>query len=216
VFQVYQKRREKVLKMMNISGYLEGHLLLSIPKENQETMMNKGVLLVCKHDAHGAMGFVLNQELDSVFLSEVLPQMDDYVEDESWTELGRVMDDACPSVFWGGPLDGHRTFVVHSLDYRLPSTVVFGEEYGITSDCQVLKQVFASGDHRPEKHIIMLGYAGWKAGQLEKEIQEGMWLVIPATKAQIFDSMDKDLWEEAMQTLGIKEHDLLAAQGYLQ
>ncbi len=42
---------------------------------------------------------------------------------------------------------------------------------------------------------VFTGYTGWGPGQLEYEVEQGIWRVVPATSAQIF-SDGRDLWEQ--------------------
>jgi putative transcriptional regulator len=55
----------------------------------------------------------------------------------------------------------------------------------------------------PEKSLIMLGYAGWTAGQLEEEIQTSSWLMVEADTEILFDTPIHKKWETAVQRLGI-------------
>ena len=52
-----------------------------------------------------------------------------------------------------------------------------------------------SGD-RPCK--VFRGYAGWGPGQLEHEVEYGIWRAIPATAAEIFSNGD-NLWERLLR-----------------
>ena len=49
---------------------------------------------------------------------------------------------------------------------------------------------------------LALGYAGWTAGQLEKEIEAGSWLSIPATQTLIFGTPHENMWDVAVGSLG--------------
>ena len=42
---------------------------------------------------------------------------------------------------------------------------------------------------------VFTGYAGWGPGQLDYEVEQGVWRVVPATPEQIF-SDGRDLWEQ--------------------
>jgi putative transcriptional regulator len=47
--------------------------------------------------------------------------------------------------------------------------------------------------------VFFLGHAGWGAGQLENELAEGSWLLLPATSAHVFGDLDTvALWKLAM------------------
>ena len=46
-----------------------------------------------------------------------------------------------------------------------------------------------------EKFRVFTGYAGWGPDQLEAEMEEGAWIVLPATGEVLFDTPVQDLWE---------------------
>ena len=65
----------------------------------------------------------------------------------------------------------------------------------------------------PVRLRFLLGYAGWGALQLEHELAEGAWLLAPATAELVFATPAEDLWEVAIQSLGIDPSSLVPATG---
>lgn len=65
-----------------------------------------------------------------------------------------------------------------------------------------------------ENTFITLGYAGWSAGQLEKEIQDNIWLSDPAESHIIFDTPVKQRWNSAANLLGIDIDQLSSDVGH--
>jgi putative transcriptional regulator len=51
--------------------------------------------------------------------------------------------------------------------------------------------------------MILLGYSGWSASQLEGEIARGAWLPTPLDKSILFDVQPDDRWEAAFAMLGL-------------
>jgi putative AlgH/UPF0301 family transcriptional regulator len=49
------------------------------------------------------------------------------------------------------------------------------------------------------KFRAYLGYAGWAAGQLDFEIAQGGWHVVPADTATVFDKPAGDIWPELIR-----------------
>jgi putative transcriptional regulator len=60
---------------------------------------------------------------------------------------------------------------------------------------------------------VFLGYAGWAPGQLEREIAEGSWLVVPVDPALVFEESHERVWEQAVRSLGIEPATLVPSQG---
>ena len=71
-----------------------------------------------------------------------------------------------------------------------------------------------SSGHGPEKSIIALGYAGWEAGQLEKEMLLNTWLSIPVKLNLLFDLPYEKRWEIAVKTLGFDPNQLSTQIGH--
>jgi putative transcriptional regulator len=66
---------------------------------------------------------------------------------------------------------------------------------------------------RPRRATLALGYAGWGAGQLEREIQDNAWLTCDPDESLLFDA-DHDLkWARALAKLGVSASHLSAQSG---
>jgi putative transcriptional regulator len=48
-----------------------------------------------------------------------------------------------------------------------------------------------------------MGYSGWAADQLESEMEEGSWLVLPWEPGLVFTNDVDGLWERALARLGV-------------
>lgn len=55
----------------------------------------------------------------------------------------------------------------------------------------------------PKDYIVVLGYAGWSAGQLESEILNNSWLNTPVDQAILFKTPSRDRWQAATRLLGV-------------
>lgn len=179
--------------MVKTSGYLSGHIIAAIPSSSKDSLEN--VVAVCKHDEEGAMGFVLNQPLEGISLSDLIEQLSD--EDEDLPPIS--LND--PQVFWGGPVEIGRGFVLHSLDVNFEQTLPVDEEYGITANMAILKAII-TGQGAPKEYALFLGYIGWKPGQLEKELSK-KWFALPGSKDFIFNVPASHKWDIALKKIGL-------------
>ena len=55
----------------------------------------------------------------------------------------------------------------------------------------------------PQRPHCYSGYAGWAPGQLEREITEGSWIVIPVNAKVILDASPNDMWVKVLRDNGI-------------
>ncbi len=101
----------------------------------------------------------------------------------------------------GGPVEVSRGFVLHSIDYQSDSTVRVGEHYSITATLDILRTLAVG--HGPHKFILTLGYAGWRANQLEQEIQDNLWMIVDPTDEIIFNAPVEFRWRASMLSLGV-------------
>jgi putative transcriptional regulator len=51
--------------------------------------------------------------------------------------------------------------------------------------------------------MMVLGYAGWGPGQLDREIQEGSWLPVDLDPGLVFDIPFEDRWSAAFIAMGV-------------
>ena len=90
-------------------------------------------------------------------------------------------------VMLGGPCGRDRGYVLHTDDYWSPaSSLKVAEGVGLTDTREVL-DALGDRDRRPAGFVLALGYAGWGAGQLDAELEELSWYVVPADLADPFE-----------------------------
>lgn len=172
------------------SGYLTGQLLIAMPQMN-DPRFERTVIYICAHTADGAMGLVVNREIEALTFPDLLKQLNIDAE---------VVDDKI-QVLFGGPVETGRGFVLHSSDYVQNATMLVDKRVGLTATMEVLKDI-ASG-HGPRLNILALGYAGWGPGQLDAEIHANGWLSVPADDGLLFDHDLDNKWERALAKIGI-------------
>ncbi len=88
-------------------------------------------------------------------------------------------------VFFGGPVQTDRGFVLHRPVGDWQSTLAVNRDVGLTSSRDVLQAVGREG--QPREIMVTLGYSGWSAGQLEAELAQNAWLTVPAEPRILFD-----------------------------
>jgi putative transcriptional regulator len=177
-------------------GFLEGHFLIAMPGIKDDRFA-RSVVYVCAHSEEGAMGLIINQTQQMLF-PDLLIQLG--ILDEK--EAIRLPDSARNFVVRnGGPVDRSRGFVLHSGDYKVESSLPVSTDICLTATIDILRAI--SKGRGPQKALMALGYAGWGAGQLEKEIQENGWLTCPAHSDLLFDADMDSKYDRVVASLGI-------------
>lgn len=169
---------------------LTNQFLIAMPALGDPNFF-QSVSFICEHNDNGAIGIIINRPL-GINLSEVFDQLDIEVSDEKVKET---------PVFFGGPVNGDRGFVIHSPTEFWRSSLKISDEIFVTTSRDILEAI-ARGEG-PDKFLIALGYAGWAADQLEQEITDNAWLNCPVDTHILFDTPSNQQWEAAAKTLGI-------------
>ncbi len=160
------------------------------------------VTYVCAHNQEGAMGIIINRPMD-LHLNEILSQMNIEASDAQLNDV---------PVYDGGPVQRERGFVIHKPKGDWEAMLPVGDEIGVTTSRDVLAAV-AKGEG-PRDALIALGYAGWGAGQLEREIADNAWLSGPVDTRILFDLPHKQRWEAAAALLGVDFDRLSSETGH--
>ena len=170
--------------------YLTGKCLISMPNLDDERF-ERALIYICSHNQEGAMGFVVNKKIKEFSFADLAEQLP--------ITFSRQI--APIDLYQGGPLDKVRGFVLHSTDYLKGDSIATGGGIAISSSIDILTDIAAGNG--PAENLIALGYASWAPNQLEQEIINNSWLVVPSSPELIFKTKDEEKWQKAMDCLGI-------------
>jgi putative transcriptional regulator len=160
-----------------------GRLLVATPVL-RDPNFRRAVVVVLDHTADGALGVVVNRPLE-FDVSSVLPDWQPYA-----TAPGLL--------FQGGPV---------ALDSALGIVAVRGDEDDVVGIRRITGSLgLVDLDTPPEIVVgevsglrIFAGYAGWSAGQLEREIAEDSWYVLDAESGDPFTDAPESLWSQVLR-----------------
>ena len=171
-------------------GYLAGQMLVATPVIDSGSFQ-KSVVYIFSHSADGAMGLIVNQPLDRVNYASLL-EGSDLPKDAAAKEI---------PVYFGGPVERARGFVIHSTDYFRDFSLARSSELAVTASTAILGDIVSGKG--PKNAALIVGYAGWEAGQLEAEIESNSWITVPATAGLVFNTENELKWATASKSLGI-------------
>jgi putative transcriptional regulator len=170
---------------------LQNYLLIASPSM-EDPYFARTVTYICEHNEHGAMGLVINQPV-GMKLKELVEQVDD---------KATVTDEKAEGIILaGGPVSQDRGFILHTTQPGWSSSLTMTPDVMVTTSKDIISSL--GNNDAPDKSLIMLGYAGWTAGQLEEEIQTNSWLMVEADPELLFDTPIHKKWETAVQRLGV-------------
>ena len=173
---------------------LTNQFLIAMPGVADDNF-SRTVVYLCEHSKNGALGLVINRPTD-ITLKSLFEKV----------ELSLDRDElAQQPVFFGGPVQTERGFVLHEKtgteQSPYTSTLsIAGGGLEMTTSKDVL-EALANGAG-PRRLIVTLGYSGWSAGQLEEEIGRNGWLTVDADPKVIFDTPVEERYQRALSLLG--------------
>jgi putative transcriptional regulator len=166
---------------------LQGHLLVSSPAL-VDPNFRRTVVLIAHHDEDGAMGLVLTRPSDLASVDAV-PALDG-------------MPGADDVVYVGGPVQPEAFMVLAEFDDIDEAAAPIFDDVGfVPADAEPV-------DLSIRRLRLFAGYAGWGAGQLEAELEEPSWIVVPALADDAFAEDPDLLWRVVLHRAG-SEYSLM-------
>lgn len=184
---------------------LSGHFLIAMPTIESD-IFDGTLIYLFDHNQDGAVGLIVNQPSTIPFI-ELLGDLSTIGESEE--DIEKNVADTW--VYFGGPLNSDKGFVLHSADKTYRSTIGNGRIL-MTSSKDVLLD-YARGQG-PKHFMLALGYAGWGPGQLEDELARNAWLTVKATEDVLFSCPVVERYHRAISLLGFNPDVLLGDAGH--
>jgi len=162
-------------------------LLLSMP-QMADPNFAQAVVLLCDYTGQGAFGLIVNRQMD----------------EPAWTMVQTeppVTVDPEVRLWIGGPVEPSKTWVLtddapgpDDEQREIAPGVILSVSHKLTLD--VLQSPPST------RARVLVGYAGWGAGQLDQEIAASAWLTMEVDAGLIFGVPPELMWETALHRLG--------------
>lgn len=178
---------------------MAGRLLLAMP-DMPDPRFRRSVIAVCVHDENGALGIALGEPVEGLGLHELLGSFDIVAVAPN--------DDV---VLAGGPMEPRRGFVLHGTDWLTDDSLAIGPDFALTGSLDVLRAIGAGTG--PSQFLVALGYAGWGAGQLERELASPGWFLGNGDPRALFEMRPEERWAAAFALDGIDPAKLAITSG---
>jgi putative transcriptional regulator len=156
---------------------LKGSLLVATPAL-VDPNFRRTVVLVAEHGEAGAMGVVLNRPSETA-VAEAIPELVSFAGDEE-------------PVFVGGPVAVDSLLALAEVEEPDESLELVVGAVGFVQDLEVPAL----------RGRVFVGYAGWSPGQIEAELDEESWIVVPAEPDDVFSDDPDELWSSVLRRQG--------------
>lgn len=181
------------------TNFLSNYFLVAMPKLN-DFNFTQSVVYISEHDDKGALGIIINKPLQQVTLNSVLEHLNIKLMVSDIGELPVLM---------GGPISQENGFIIYEQENEEKNQTV---QLSVSASKETLEDI--ANNKGPDNFLVALGYAGWAAGQLEREISRNDWLIVPYNRIILFETPLKQRWQKAASLIGIDINRLSSQVGH--
>jgi putative transcriptional regulator len=160
----------------------KGKILISEPFL-PDTFFNRSIVYLTDHTPQGSVGFILNKKID-LKMSAAVTGFDGW-DDE---------------INMGGPVAPDTLHYLHKLGNLIPQSVPVSEDIFWGGDIDAVRELISLGKIKHSQIRFFLGYSGWSAGQLERELKEDSWVIARVKADIIMNNRGDDTWKRVLRS----------------
>jgi putative transcriptional regulator len=172
-------------------------LLISMPQLTDPNFA-RTVVLLCEHGPEGALGLVVNRQAEVPAAEAV--EFEPPIETPNDVPL-----------HLGGPVEPERGWILTAHKPEVEHKDLGGGLY-LAASPSLLRETLESSS-LPRRTMVLAGYAGWSAGQLDAELSDSAWLIAPLELDLIFEIPPAASWEMAIRRMGADPAQLQMGHG---
>jgi putative transcriptional regulator len=161
-----------------------------------DPFFHRSVVLMLEHHDEGSFGFIVNRPTQ-LLIAELLSS-----SQLQWKGPSATV------AWFGGPVQPRMGTVLFSDRSRVEEGEPVGEVSEgllISSDTRVIERLASDP---PSPFRLVLGYAGWEAGQLDQEMDRNDWLVVPFDADLLFSEDADSIWARALESIDVRPESL--------
>jgi putative transcriptional regulator len=160
----------------------KGKILISEPFL-PDTFFSRSIVYLTDHSPKGSVGFILNKKID-LTLNNAITGF------EGWNE----------NLNMGGPVAPDTIHYIHSIGDMVPGSVHIEDNLFWGGDIDNIRGLVAAGSISRAQIRFFLGYSGWSAGQLERELKENSWVIAKVKPEIIMNNRGEDTWKRVLRS----------------
>jgi putative transcriptional regulator len=160
----------------------KGKILISEPFL-PDTFFSRSIVYLTDHSPQGSVGFILNKKVDLKVSSAITGF-------EGWDE----------NLNMGGPVAPDTIHYLHTSGDMIPKSVLVEDNIFWGGDIDSIRDLVAAGSITRVQIRFFLGYSGWSAGQLERELQENSWVIAKVKPEIIMNNRGEDTWKMVLRS----------------
>ena len=165
----------------------KGRLLIAEPFMEDPYFKRSVVLLTENNKEDGALGFILNKQLE-ITVNDVIKDFPDFYA----------------PVFMGGPVQADSLFYIHTQGEFIENSIKISDNLYWSGNYEQLKYMIKDQLIFPNEIKFFIGYSGWDFEQLNEEIKQESWIIAENKNKTIQELNNEDLWHSSLQNMGGK------------
>jgi putative transcriptional regulator len=186
----------------------------------------KKIVLIVEHGSHGSMGFVINQPLRTPLADLVMDSrmaiprhLPAWYGGPVQGEHGIILHEGSSLSFksprttprgvnesYGSETRGE--YLLSSSEEALTNLILHLDARHREIKLQSGEETLVQAGTRLYPFRFLVGYAGWRGGQLESEVRQGAWIQTPASPQLVFDTPWPEMWSTALTLIGVNPRAL--------
>jgi putative transcriptional regulator len=159
-------------------------MFLIAKREMPDPRFRETVIFLARHSGEGTLGFVVNRPTRFTLADAV--------------EGGLPLTGTAHQLHYGGPVGLENVMLLVRTEDPPGRALEVGSGLYLSAERDVLEQVLNRGVPAPNLRLY-IGYSGWGAGQLARELKQGDWYPIPGSQELIFADRPQTLWDELIE-----------------
>ena len=166
----------------------------------EDPNFHRSVVQIVHHDEQGTFGLVVNRG-SGLRAGALCDSLDLEWNGDRELEVGI-----------GGPVQPNTGWLLYGEGALadVPDAKPVAEGIHFAGSLEALRRI---GARPPGRVRLFLGYAGWGPGQLEMELAQGAWLLVPTTASVVFAGCGDEVWRRVLHDLGVDPATLVPTPG---
>jgi len=160
----------------------KGKILISEPFL-PDTFFSRSIVYLVDHSPQGSVGFILNKKID-LTLNNAITGF------EGWDEKLNM----------GGPVAPDTIHYLHTMGDMIPKSVFVEDNIFWGGDIDSIRDLVSSGKITRAQIRFFLGYSGWSAGQVQRELKENSWVIAKVKSEIIMNNRGEDTWKRVLRS----------------
>lgn len=176
-------------------GSLSGHFLAASPAMD-DPIFKRSFILICADDEDGTFGVKIDKSIRLITSNEIYGKL-------GTPHPKNVVKQSFP-VYDGGPVDSDNLIVV-AFEKKIKANFNTNPRFIIYGNTELYLKDFMEGVIVEHEFILCQGYCAWIPGQLEDELRDNSWIIIPPDYKKIFTGKPERRWNEALKTMKLND-----------